>query len=249
MEQALMDKLGISFVPAPPRYVPADNSETNKDLDDRVDFLRWALVANVAAWSNKFGLKPRGTFATGSGNGIRDPITKLDTPSLKKLATTRLALLIPSLTLDSDGKHRISDGFPLIPYFILVLNKTYQNANYPVPRLSRYSRRVPALVSTPTTVQTDAVSDYVEVKGLRHGMLELLAEEAGMKQRNALSRLMMVTSDGRFRNVKHQVMTNGLRPRLSMIYFTAPSLQEKNMSNEGIDKRMTGEHVQRVHVE
>ncbi|KAK9132574.1 hypothetical protein Scep_012102 [Stephania cephalantha] len=34
MEQALMDKLGISFASAPPRDVPADNSETDDDLDD-----------------------------------------------------------------------------------------------------------------------------------------------------------------------------------------------------------------------
>ncbi|KAK9111038.1 hypothetical protein Scep_018557 [Stephania cephalantha] len=34
MEQALMDRLGISFAPAPPRDVPADDSETENDLDD-----------------------------------------------------------------------------------------------------------------------------------------------------------------------------------------------------------------------
>ncbi|KAK9151459.1 hypothetical protein Syun_009768 [Stephania yunnanensis] len=34
MEQALMDRLGISFAPAPPRDVPFDDSETDDDLDD-----------------------------------------------------------------------------------------------------------------------------------------------------------------------------------------------------------------------
>ncbi|KAK9101591.1 hypothetical protein Scep_025021 [Stephania cephalantha] len=34
MEQALMDRLGISFTPAPPRDVPVDDSETDDDLDD-----------------------------------------------------------------------------------------------------------------------------------------------------------------------------------------------------------------------
>ncbi|KAK9157336.1 hypothetical protein Scep_003910 [Stephania cephalantha] len=34
MEQALMDRLGISFAPAPPRDVPTDDSETDDDLDD-----------------------------------------------------------------------------------------------------------------------------------------------------------------------------------------------------------------------
>ncbi|KAK9132760.1 hypothetical protein Scep_012288 [Stephania cephalantha] len=34
MEQALMDRLGISFAPAPPNDVPADDSETDDDLDD-----------------------------------------------------------------------------------------------------------------------------------------------------------------------------------------------------------------------
>ncbi|KAK9112490.1 hypothetical protein Scep_020009 [Stephania cephalantha] len=34
MEQALMDWLGNSFATAPPRDVPADDSETNDDLDD-----------------------------------------------------------------------------------------------------------------------------------------------------------------------------------------------------------------------
>ncbi|KAK9112223.1 hypothetical protein Scep_019742 [Stephania cephalantha] len=34
MEQALMDRLGISFAPAPLRDVPADDSETDDDLDD-----------------------------------------------------------------------------------------------------------------------------------------------------------------------------------------------------------------------
>ncbi|KAK9100863.1 hypothetical protein Scep_024293 [Stephania cephalantha] len=34
MEQALMDRLKISFMPAPPRDVPADESETDDDLDD-----------------------------------------------------------------------------------------------------------------------------------------------------------------------------------------------------------------------
>ncbi|KAK9153305.1 hypothetical protein Sjap_000785 [Stephania japonica] len=38
---------------------------------------------------------------------------------------------------------------------------------------------------------------------------------------------LQVMSNGRFRSVKHRVMTNGLRPRLSMIYFVGPSLQEK----------------------
>ncbi|KAK9166472.1 hypothetical protein Scep_001663 [Stephania cephalantha] len=34
MEVALMDRLEISFAPAPPRDVPADDSETDDDLDD-----------------------------------------------------------------------------------------------------------------------------------------------------------------------------------------------------------------------
>ncbi|KAK9118293.1 hypothetical protein Scep_016386 [Stephania cephalantha] len=34
IEQALMDRLGISFALAPPRDVPADDSETDDDLDD-----------------------------------------------------------------------------------------------------------------------------------------------------------------------------------------------------------------------
>ncbi|KAK9125554.1 hypothetical protein Scep_014400 [Stephania cephalantha] len=34
MEQALMDRLGISFAPVPPRDVTADDSETDDDLDD-----------------------------------------------------------------------------------------------------------------------------------------------------------------------------------------------------------------------
>ncbi|KAK9166064.1 hypothetical protein Scep_001255 [Stephania cephalantha] len=34
MEQTLMDRLGISFALAPPRDVPADDSEINDDLDD-----------------------------------------------------------------------------------------------------------------------------------------------------------------------------------------------------------------------
>ncbi|KAK9107667.1 hypothetical protein Syun_023678 [Stephania yunnanensis] len=33
-----------------------------------------------------------------------------------------------------------------------VLNKTYQNANYPIPGSPATTRRVPALVSTPITV-------------------------------------------------------------------------------------------------
>ncbi|KAK9119398.1 hypothetical protein Scep_017491 [Stephania cephalantha] len=34
MEHALMDRLGISFMPTPPRDVQSDDSETNDDLDD-----------------------------------------------------------------------------------------------------------------------------------------------------------------------------------------------------------------------
>ncbi|KAK9167165.1 hypothetical protein Scep_002356 [Stephania cephalantha] len=34
IERALMDRLGISFAPAPPRDVPADDSESEDDLDD-----------------------------------------------------------------------------------------------------------------------------------------------------------------------------------------------------------------------
>ncbi|KAK9157992.1 hypothetical protein Scep_004566 [Stephania cephalantha] len=34
MEHALMDRVGISFAPAPPRDVPAEDSETDDDLDD-----------------------------------------------------------------------------------------------------------------------------------------------------------------------------------------------------------------------
>ncbi|KAK9128573.1 hypothetical protein Syun_017370 [Stephania yunnanensis] len=34
MEQTLMDRLGISFAPAPPRDVRVDDSETDDDLDD-----------------------------------------------------------------------------------------------------------------------------------------------------------------------------------------------------------------------
>ncbi|KAK9169860.1 hypothetical protein Syun_002000 [Stephania yunnanensis] len=34
MEQALMDRLGISFAPAPSRDVPTDDPETDDDLDD-----------------------------------------------------------------------------------------------------------------------------------------------------------------------------------------------------------------------
>ncbi|KAK9161327.1 hypothetical protein Syun_007668 [Stephania yunnanensis] len=34
MEHALMDRLGISFAPAPPRDVPANDSETDDDHDD-----------------------------------------------------------------------------------------------------------------------------------------------------------------------------------------------------------------------
>ncbi|KAK9098867.1 hypothetical protein Syun_025912 [Stephania yunnanensis] len=34
MERTLMDRLKISFTPTPPRDVPADDSETDDDLDD-----------------------------------------------------------------------------------------------------------------------------------------------------------------------------------------------------------------------
>lgn len=38
---------------------------------------------------------------------------------------------------------------------------------------------------------------------------------------------MQVMTNGRFRSVKHRVMTNGEKPRISMVYFVGPPLSER----------------------
>lgn len=39
--------------------------------------------------------------------------------------------------------------------------------------------------------------------------------------------LMQVLTNGRFRSVRHRVLTNSLQSRVSMIYFGGPPLSEK----------------------
>ncbi|KVH89379.1 Non-heme dioxygenase N-terminal domain-containing protein [Cynara cardunculus var. scolymus] len=75
---------------------------------------------------------------------------------------------------------------------------------------------------------------YVEeVRKLGCEILELMAEGLKIEPRSVLSRMLSdekadtVMTNGRFRSVRHRVVADRLKSRVSMIYFGGPPLMEK----------------------